>query len=198
MLCVRLSGFCSPTNRFACLMLCCAVLCAELSQRTVAATAKDCKCKPGYGSRSGEGPCHVCGVGTYSQGGSLEDCKACPFGYTSAPGATSGEDCKPVAQTCPVGQTAPSNAVSQEQCGCLPGFGGVCGSFSLLLQAQTALPHRTHIKEARQHEDVHDMGADCVSVHASVTYECMHCHRCPASGPSSVLSQFLSFNGAAT
>lgn len=66
-------------------------------------------------------------VGTFSEGGSFEDCKPCPFGYTSEFGATSREECHPVAQTCPVGQIAPPGAVSREQCGCIPGFGGECG-----------------------------------------------------------------------
>lgn len=65
-------------------------------------------------------------VGTFSEGGSFEDCKPCPFGYTSEFGATSREECHPVAQTCPVGQIAPPGAVSREQCGCIPGFGGEC------------------------------------------------------------------------
>ena len=83
-----------------------------------------CKCKAGYGSMTGMPPCSICAVGTYSEGGTLEGCKSCPFGYTSRPGADTIHECEAVSQACPVGQVAPPGAVSAEQCGCLPGFGG--------------------------------------------------------------------------
>lgn len=85
-----------------------------------------CKCKPGYGSSTGPPPCRLCPVGTFSMGGSMEDCRPCPFGQTSAPGAISLDRCVPAAQACPVGQIAPPDAVSPAECGCLPGFGGRC------------------------------------------------------------------------
>jgi len=87
-------------------------------------STQECMCKPGYGSPTGEGPCHVCPVGTYSEGRTLEECKICPFSTTSVAGATSKADCLPVAQKCPVGQVAPPHAFSPDQCGCLPGYGG--------------------------------------------------------------------------
>lgn len=92
-------------------------------------SAMECTCKPGYGSVTGEGSCHLCPAGTYSKGGTKEDCIPCPFGYTSAPGTTSWEGCVPASQECPVGQLAPLGAVSKEECGCLPGHGGTFDRF---------------------------------------------------------------------
>lgn len=54
----------------------------------------------------------------------MEDCKPCPFGFTSRPGARGVEECVPIPQSCPVGQVALIGAVSSEQCVCLPGHGG--------------------------------------------------------------------------
>lgn len=54
----------------------------------------------------------------------MEDCKPCPFGYTSRAGAYTAEECQRITQPCPVGQIAPPDAVSAQQCGCLPGYGG--------------------------------------------------------------------------
>jgi len=56
----------------------------------------------------------------------MEDCIKCPFGYTSKPGAESEHECVRASQVCPVGQIALPDAVSEDQCGCLPGFGGKC------------------------------------------------------------------------
>jgi hypothetical protein len=54
----------------------------------------------------------------------MEDCKPCPFGHTSRPGADAPEECQRIAQPCPIGQIAPPFAVSADQCACMPGFGG--------------------------------------------------------------------------
>ena len=97
---------------------------AEMPPSAFGASTKECMCKAGYGSKNGDGPCHLCPVGTYSEGASLEDCKPCPFGTTSDVATTTRELCKPVAQKCPVGQIAPPDAFSIEQCGCMPGYGG--------------------------------------------------------------------------
>jgi hypothetical protein len=48
----------------------------------------------------------------------------CPFGYTSAVGSTSKDQCVLSPQACPIGQWAPDDAVSAEGCRCYPGFGG--------------------------------------------------------------------------
>lgn len=90
----------------------------------VPTSVDQCVCKPGFGSSTGTAPCHLCPAGTYSDGGSLEDCKPCPFAQTSAPGACGVNECKPVIHPCPIGQFAPMGAVSQDQCSCYPGFGG--------------------------------------------------------------------------
>jgi len=84
----------------------------------------DCVCKPGYGSRTGSSPCHLCPAKTFSNGRNLEDCKPCPFGFTSEAGAESEKDCRPVAHACPIGQYAPPDAVSEQECRCYSGFGG--------------------------------------------------------------------------
>jgi len=85
---------------------------------------REYKCKPGYGSATGFAPCRLCPIGTYSEGGTMEDCKPCSFGHTSAAGSDSRERCLPLSQPCPVGQIAPPDAVSPRQCGCAPGHGG--------------------------------------------------------------------------
>jgi hypothetical protein len=54
----------------------------------------------------------------------MEDCKPCPFGFTSRPGARGVEECVPVPQACPVDQVPLVGAVSPAQCVCLPGHGG--------------------------------------------------------------------------
>jgi hypothetical protein len=56
----------------------------------------------------------------------MEDCKPCAFGHTSSAGAVSQYDCVPTIRSCPPGQGAPPDAVSEDQCGCLPGYGGGC------------------------------------------------------------------------
>lgn len=61
----------------------------------------------------------------------MEDCKPCPFGYTSRPGSRGREECEPIPQACPVGQIALAGAVSASQCVCLPGHGGE-GSVSVM------------------------------------------------------------------
>lgn len=101
-----------------------ACLLAELTNFVTATSTQQCKCKAGYGSPTGEGTCRVCPAGTFSPGGTMEDCKACPFGKTSKPGSSSAAGCVSATQACPVGQVPTQNAVSQHQCGCLPGYGG--------------------------------------------------------------------------
>jgi hypothetical protein len=79
----------------------------------------------GFGSPTGEGPCRICPVGSYSPGESTEDCLPCPFGKTSQQGATDASECRPITQQCPAaGQIAPPDAVSEAECRCLPGHGG--------------------------------------------------------------------------
>jgi hypothetical protein len=65
----------------------------------------------------------MCPAATYAPGRTMEDCKPCPFGTTSAPGTDRVEKCVPVPQSCPVGMYAPANAVDDDQCSCYPGFG---------------------------------------------------------------------------
>jgi hypothetical protein len=94
-------------------------------QITTPSALSDCVCKSGYGSPTGTGICRLCGAGTYSAGGTMEDCKPCPFGTTSAEGSAAKEQCQvPVQQACPIGQWAPEGAVSAEECRCYTGFGG--------------------------------------------------------------------------
>lgn len=88
-----------------------------------ASSVSACVCIPGYGMTD-KGLCRICPAGTFSEGNSKEDCKPCPFGHTSAPGACSRQECVPASQPCPVGQVAPYGAVSSDQCVCLPGHGG--------------------------------------------------------------------------
>lgn len=40
-----------------------------------AASVNDCVCRSGFGSPTGTGACHLCPAGTYSHGGSMEDCR---------------------------------------------------------------------------------------------------------------------------
>jgi hypothetical protein len=58
----------------------------------------------------------------------MEDCKPCPFGYTSRAGAENATECVRVAQQCAPGQIAPPGAESPEQCACLAGYGGMHAS----------------------------------------------------------------------
>lgn len=58
----------------------------------------------------------------------MEDCKPCPFGHTSRPGARTVEECEPIPQPCPVGQVALLGAVGPSQCVCLPGGFCVCSA----------------------------------------------------------------------
>lgn len=85
-----------------------------------------CVCIPGYGMTD-KGLCRLCPANTYSEGFQKEDCKPCPFGYTSPPGSHHRKECVPSSQPCPVGQIAPEGAVSPDQCVCLPGHGGKQG-----------------------------------------------------------------------
>lgn len=78
----------------------------------------------GFGSSSGKGVCTLCPAGTFSDGGSMEDCKPCPFGFTSAPGACGIHECRPVVHACPIGQWAPMGSTSPADCRCYRGFGG--------------------------------------------------------------------------
>jgi hypothetical protein len=88
-----------------------------------AASLAACVCIPGYGM-SAKGLCNLCPANTYSEGLTKEDCKPCPFGYTSAPGSTHLHQCVRTLQACPIGQWAPKDAVGKEHCACYPGFGG--------------------------------------------------------------------------
>lgn len=77
-------------------------------------TQADCVCKAGYGSPTGSGICRMCPAGTYSEGGTMEDCKPCAFGMTSSSGS---EQCtRAVEQSCPIGQWAPPDALSKDEC----------------------------------------------------------------------------------
>jgi len=100
---------------------------AEVPHGEAGSTVRECKCKPGFGSPTGEGICRLCPAASYSPGGTMEDCKPCPFGKTTRPGARSADECEPVPQACPVGQIALPGAVSPSQCVCLPGHGGETG-----------------------------------------------------------------------
>lgn len=104
---------------------------AEVPQGQTGSSKQECMCKPGFGSPTGEGTCRLCPTATYSFGGSMEDCKPCPFGTTSMPGAKHIKDCEPIPQECPVGQVALLGAVAASQCVCLPGHGGRCIMSSL-------------------------------------------------------------------
>jgi hypothetical protein len=95
----------------------------EIPQNEAGSSSAECKCSPGHGSSTGAAPCRTCPVGTYAEGGTLEECKPCPFGYTSMAGAASLADCVPAARRCPPGQVATPDAVSDAQCACLPGYG---------------------------------------------------------------------------
>lgn len=92
---------------------------------------EDCVCKPGFGGVPGTNRCQRCPAGTFAVGGDMEDCKSCPFGYTSDDGDVS---CRVDKRPCPVGQWAPDDATSEEECRCYRGFGGEC---CLLLQMMT-------------------------------------------------------------
>lgn len=78
----------------------------------------------GFGSENGKGICTLCPVGTFSEGGTMEDCRPCPFGFTSAAGACGIQECRPLVHACPIGQWAPFGAASAEECRCYKGFGG--------------------------------------------------------------------------
>lgn len=107
------------------------LLCLPVLLLNVAAPLRDpkgkitqiCRCKAGHGSTSGS-TCRLCPIGSFAEGGTMDDCQPCSFGYTSRAGADSQRECVPEAQACPVGQIAPPDAVSEELCGCLPGYGG--------------------------------------------------------------------------
>jgi len=107
-----------------CWPLCVHPLIAEIRADGAGDPLSRCVCRPGYGSKTGEGICSLCPIGTYSEGGSMEDCKPCKFGLTSAAGSSSRAQCVPVSQACPVGQVAPPGAVSAAQCVCIAGYGG--------------------------------------------------------------------------
>jgi hypothetical protein len=112
-------------SRFADWKYCVVVIIpAEVPKGEAGASKQECSCKPGFGSPTGEGICRLCPTASYSPGGTMEDCKPCPFGFTSRPGARGVEECVPIPQSCPVGQVALIGAVSSEQCVCLPGHGG--------------------------------------------------------------------------
>ena len=109
-----------------------------------ASSSAACVCQAGFGM-SEPGVCKRCPPGTYSLGGSRDECAPCPFGTVSGPGARNTEECRPKAQLCPVGQTAPQGAVSREECGCYPGYGG-----GLCAGVQAAFWGRIFIKIAGQ------------------------------------------------
>lgn len=48
---------------------------AEVPHGEAGASSKECVCKPGFGSPTGEAPCRMCPTASYSPGGSMEDCK---------------------------------------------------------------------------------------------------------------------------
>lgn len=93
--------------------------------KLAATSIASCVCRPGFGFTE-VGTCKRCPANTYSSGSDRADCSPCPFGTTSAAGATSKEECRASPQACPIGQWAPEDAVSKEQCMCYPGFGGAC------------------------------------------------------------------------
>ena len=108
--------------------LCLRMLCFMLADLMTFAASQSCKCRPGYGTSSGALPCELCPVSTYSEGGGIDKCKPCPFGYSSKPGAESIAECEKVYLSCPANQIAPPGAISAEACACLPGFGGECAN----------------------------------------------------------------------
>jgi hypothetical protein len=61
-----------------------------------------CRCKPGFGSRTGQGKCRRCPINTWSAGGSMEECAPCPFGTSSRPGSISESQCYAF-EACPAG-----------------------------------------------------------------------------------------------
>jgi hypothetical protein len=73
-------------------------------------------------------------AGYWSPGGQTQPCKACGFGYTSPPGATSVEQCS-VVNACPAGTVFRSEVSSGRDeasglldCVCKPGHGSSTGS----------------------------------------------------------------------
>jgi hypothetical protein len=77
---------------------------AHLTARIVCAAGFvcACRCKPGFGSLTGQGSCKLCPINTWSAGGSMEECRPCPFGTSSRPGSTSESQCYSV-DSCPPG-----------------------------------------------------------------------------------------------
>lgn len=71
----------------------------------------------------------------------MEACVPCPFGYTSAVGATSQEQCQLTPQACPIGQWAPETAVAPDECRCYAGFGGGSGCCRTCAAAGLQEPH---------------------------------------------------------
>lgn len=108
---------CYPTNA-------CPAGTEEPAHREIS-SVDECVCRPGFGLSSTPGAkCSLCPSGTYSPGGSLDQCRQCPFGTVSRAGATHRRECELSPQACPIGQWAPEDAVSREQCVCYPGYGG--------------------------------------------------------------------------
>jgi len=87
-----------------------------------------CCCLHAGGARPSDA-CSICPAGTYAPGGNTQPCKQCAFGYTSAAGSTSEEQCYSV-NACPAGTelrmlaSAPS---SVNDCVCKPGYGSSTG-----------------------------------------------------------------------
>lgn len=92
-----------------------------------------CVCTHCATSPTTTGICKLCPRGTFSEGGTMEQCKPCPWGFTSDDGSVSWKECRIEAQRCPIGQWAPKDAVSDKECRCYTGFGGALASVVLVL-----------------------------------------------------------------
>jgi hypothetical protein len=100
----------------------------------------DCVCVAGHGGTS----CQVCTSGTFSEGGSRDECQKCDAGQISIEGAPSRDYCscppgqgpnctacprgtwgdKGECHTCPDGRTSSVGATGPDQCYCRPGTYG--------------------------------------------------------------------------
>jgi len=83
------------------------------------------------GGRTNEDACTLCPAGTFAAGGSTQHCIPCGFGFTSADGSTSAEQCMPV-NACPAGtdyrDSNVDKAFSPHDCVCKPGYGSTTGT----------------------------------------------------------------------
>lgn len=110
-----------------------------------AASQADCVCVAGHGGSS----CQVCTSGTFSEGGSRDECQKCDVGQISIEGAPSRDYCscppgqdanctacprgtwgdKGECHLCPDGRTTSPGATGPEQCYCRPGtYGEDCSA----------------------------------------------------------------------